>query len=111
MPKEPISAEQQAEEIRRITLPRRNELELFGVVTQLLGAGHIKVMCEDGVERICRITGKMRKRVWMRLNDVVIVKLWEFQKSKGDVVWRYTGVQAEHLRKRGLLKNLADVVV
>lgn len=98
--------EQQQEAIRRTPMPRRHELEMFGVVTQLLGATQIRIMCEDSVERICRITGKMRKRVWMRVGDVVIVKLWDFQRSKADVVWRYIGTQSEHLRKRGLLGKL-----
>ncbi|MFH1224591.1 MAG: translation initiation factor eIF-1A [Candidatus Diapherotrites archaeon] len=94
------------EEIRRIRLPHRDELEQLGIVTRLHGSDQIKVQCEDGTERMIRIPGKMRKRVWIRENDVVIVRLWDFQPIKGDVTWRYTGVQAEHLRKKGYLEKL-----
>jgi translation initiation factor 1A len=93
------------ETIRRTKLPR-GELEMFGVVTQLHGAGQIKVLSTDGKERNCRIPGKMKKRVWIRDADIVIIKLWDFQPSKADIIWRYTGVQAEHLRKKGYLDKL-----
>lgn len=94
------------EQIRRIRMPKRKELEMFGIVTQLLGSNNIRIMCEDTQERVCRIPGKMKKRVWMRLNDIVIVKLWDFQPSKADVVWRFMGVQREHLKNKGYLDKL-----
>lgn len=41
----------------------------------------------------------------MREGDVVLVSPWEFQSdSKGDIKWRYTGNQAEWLRKNRYLK-------
>ena len=94
------------EEIVRVRLPKTSEYELFGVVTQLMGATQVKVFCEDGKERNCRIPGKMKKRVWMRQKDIVIVKIWDFQPSKGDVVWRYLGNQVEWLKRQGKLQNL-----
>ena len=42
----------------------------------------------------------------VRENDIVIIKLWDFQLTKADIIWRYTGTQAEYLRKRGLLEKL-----
>ncbi len=99
-------AAKEAEEIRKIILPNRSRLEMFGVVTQRLGSNQIRIMCEDGTERVCRIPGKMRKRVWMRAGDIVIVRLWEFQKIKADVAWRYSGAQPEHLKKKGYLEKL-----
>jgi translation initiation factor 1A len=94
------------ESIGRVRFPRTKEGEMFGVVQQLHGSDQIKVFCQDGKERMCRIPGKMRKRVWMRQNDLVIVKLWDFQPSKGDIVWRYLGNQVEWLKRKGHLKDL-----
>ncbi len=90
----------------KVRLPHRNEFEMFGVVTQRQGASQIKVQCEDGLERSCRITGKMRKRAWIRDNDLVIVRIWDFQPSKADIVWRYLGFQMEHLKRKGFLDKL-----
>jgi len=70
----------------------------------MLGAGHIKVRCEDGVERLGRIPGKMRKKIWIKEGDVVIVVPWPFQKDRADIVWRYTNPQVEWLERRGYLK-------
>jgi len=104
--KKPGAVVSPEDEVRRTKLPRRDDLEMFGVVTQRVGGTNIRIMCEDNEERICRIPGKLKKRVWMRVGDYVIVKLWDFQKSKADVVWRYTQVQAEHLKRKGYLDKL-----
>jgi translation initiation factor 1A len=78
--------------------------EVLGVVTKLLGFDRIMVKCQDGMERLCRIRGKMKRRVWIREGDIVIVSPWDFQTDKrGDVVWRYTHAQADTLRRKGYL--------
>jgi translation initiation factor 1A len=46
----------------------------------------------------------MKRRVWIREGDIVIVAPWDFQKeTRADVVWRYTHSQADNLRRKGLL--------
>lgn len=101
-----MTEEQKQEQLRRIRLPHRDELEQFALVTQLLGVGKIRAMAEDGVERICRIPGKMKKRVWLRDGDLIIIQLWDFQPSKANVSWRYLGYQLEYLKRKGLLGKL-----
>ncbi len=109
MSKKEIEAKQQkeAEEVKRIKMPR-GDLELMGIITQRVGGTQIMVLAEDGKERNCRIPGKMKKKVWMRPDDVVIIKLWDFQPSKADVIWRYTPAQAEYLRKKGFVQKILD---
>ncbi len=88
--------------IGELVYPRQGEV--LGVVTKLLGFDRIMVKCQDGAERLCRIRGKMKRRVWIREGDIVIVSPWEFQTDKrGDVVWRYTHSQADTLRRKGIL--------
>lgn len=94
------------EEIGRVRMPRQAEHEMFGIVTQLLGATQVRIFCQDGIERNCRIPGKMKKRVWMRQRDIVIVRIWDFQPSKADVVWRFLGNQTEWLKRNGKLEGL-----
>lgn len=78
---------------------------MFGSVVQLLGHDKVKVKCGDGKVRICRIPGRMRKRTWIRNNDIVIVAPWDFQyETRGDIVWRYTRGQVAWLERRGHLK-------
>ncbi len=90
----------------RMRLPNTNDLEQFALVTQLMGSNQIKAVCEDGEEKQFRIPGKLLKKVWIRENDIIIVRLWDFQPSKGDVVWRYLGNQVEWLRRNGKLNRL-----
>jgi len=93
------------EEIIRVRIPRENEI--LGRVVNLLGANRLQVECEDGKERICRIPGKLKKRVWTRVDDLVLIKPWDFQSdSRGDLIWRYTRTESDFLKKRGYLKNL-----
>ncbi len=94
------------ESFERVKLPKREELEQFAIITQLMGSDQIKAMCEDGQERQFRIPGKLKKRVWLRENDFIIVKLWDFQPTKGDVVWRYLGNQVTWLKRKGYLNKL-----
>ena len=94
------------ENVGRMRTPRKEDLEQFAIVLQLMGGDQVKALCEDGEERQIRIPGKLKKRVWLRENDIIIIKLWDFQLSKGDVVWRYLGNQVEWLKRKGLLKKL-----
>ena len=90
------------EELSEMVLPSPNDV--LGVAVKLLGFDHVLVKCQDGNERLCRIRGKMKRRVWIREGDVVLVSPWDFQSDKrGDVIWRYTHAQAEWLRKNGYL--------
>jgi len=90
------------EEIRDMVLPVANDV--LGIAVKLLGFDRVLVKCQDGHERLCRIRGKMKRRVWVREGDVVLVSPWDFQSDKrGDVFWRYTRAQADWLRKKGYL--------
>ena len=85
-----------------MVLPVANDV--LGVAIKLLGFDRVLVKCQDGNERLCRIRGKMKRRVWIREGDIVLVSPWDFQSDKrGDVIWRYTRGQAEWLRKKGYL--------
>lgn len=95
------------EEYIRIQLPKKGEL--FGIAEQLLGASRIRVICADGKSRLARIPGKLKKRLWIRVGDLVILRPWEFQPDKADIVWRYTRTQATHLSRKGLLPKELDI--
>jgi translation initiation factor 1A len=90
------------EELSEMALPSANDV--LGIAVKLLGFDRVLVKCQDGHERLCRIRGKMKRRVWIRVGDVVVVSPWDFQSDKrGDVIWRYTRSQAEWLRRKGFL--------
>jgi len=93
------------EELKEEVLP--GEEELLGIVVRLLGYDRVLVKCADGNTRLCRIRGRMKRRVWIKVNDTVLVSPWDFQSDRrGDILWRYTQAQAEKLRSGGYLKNI-----
>ncbi len=97
---------QGGEEIIRVPLPDRSKGQLFGVIEQALGAGWMDVRCEDGKVRRCRIPGKLKRRMWMRVGDVVIVQPWPVQTDeRGDIVYRYTRTQVDWLLRKGKISQ------
>lgn len=93
----------------RFRLPRKRDKEMFGIADQLLGASRIKVMCADGKSRMGRIPGKLKKRMWIRVGDLVIIRPWEFQDEKSDIVWRYTKTQASLLSRKRMLPESINI--
>jgi len=90
------------DELSEMVLPSANDV--LGVAVKLLGYDRVLVKCQDGHERLCRIRGKMKRRVWIREGDIVLVSPWDFQSDKrGDIFWRYKRSQAEWLRRKGYL--------
>ena len=91
------------EELKNMVLPTANDV--LGIAEKMLGFDRLMVKCQDGHERLCRIRGKMKRRAWIRVRDVVLVSPWDFQSDKrGDIIWRYKRNQVEWLRRKGYLK-------
>ncbi len=95
------------QEISRIKLPRG--AQVFGLLEQRLGGSRMRVRCYDGKTRICRIPGRLKRKLWVRENDIVIIEPWEFGgDEKGDLIFKYTPTQVSFLHRRGLIKNLDE---
>jgi translation initiation factor 1A len=85
-----------------MVLPSSNDV--LGVAVKMMGADRILVKCQDGKERLCRIRGKLKRRVWIRDGDIVLVSPWDFQSdSRGDIFWRYRKNQSDWLRNHNYL--------
>lgn len=93
------------EEFTRVRIPQKSANEVLATVESLLGANKIRVRCMDGVVRLARIPGKIKKRIWMMEGDIVIVVPWSFQNEKADIVWKYSGPQVNWLQRKGFLKS------
>jgi translation initiation factor 1A len=94
------------EEIVRVRMPERGES--IGVVLAMLGGGRLQVKCEDGFTRVCRIPGKIKKKIWIKAGYLVLVKPWDIQKDeRADIVISYSKAQSMWLKRKGILKNIA----
>ncbi|MDD5253567.1 MAG: translation initiation factor eIF-1A [Candidatus Nanoarchaeia archaeon] len=95
-------------EIIRVKTPRPNEA--LGIVQQRLGASMIRVACLDGKTRVCRIPGRLKRKLWVREGNIVLVEKWEYGgDEKGDIIYKYSPTQIDWLKKRGFLDKLSSV--
>lgn len=100
---------------RHAARPQRKARELlyaedgtmYAVVKATLGAGRVQVEDSAGDLRVCKVRGSMHKREFVRVNDLVLISLREFEtaQKKGDVVWKYTEDEARQLRRYGELQR------
>ena len=93
----------------RVTLPYKPKGEMFAVAETFQGGSRLQLICEDGERRMGRIPGKLRRRMWVRENDLLIVVPWSFQDSKADVKFRYTPTQTSNLKRRGKIPEILDI--
>lgn len=102
-----MAQEQQQEEIKRVKLPRGNQC--FGIVDQRLGGSRMRVRCLDAKTRICRIPGRLKRKLWVREGDLVLVEPWELGgDAKGDILFKYKPTQIDYLKRNGQLKQLQE---
>ena len=96
------------EENIRLPLPKKNKNEMFAIADRLMGGSRINAVCADGKSRMARIPGKMR-RIRVRAGDLLIIKPWEIQNEKSDVVYRYKRTQSITLSRKNFLPDIIDV--
>ncbi|MEM7826660.1 MAG: translation initiation factor eIF-1A [Candidatus Aenigmatarchaeota archaeon] len=88
----------------RVRIPKNREI--LGTVEAKLGGKRVKVKCQDGFVRICRIPGRLGRELWLSVGDVVIIDPWIVQSDeRGDVIWKYTKAQTEWLKRKGFLSS------
>jgi len=89
-------------DLKSMIWPARGDV--LGVVQKMMGNDMVLVKCQDGHVRMCRIRGKLKKRIWIREGDAVLVSPWDFEfETKGEIFWRYTRNQLDMLREKGLI--------
>jgi len=103
----PKTEEEIQEEISRVKLPRGNQT--FGILERRLGGSRCSVRCLDGKTRICRIPGRLKRRLWVREGNVVLIEPWELGgDEKGDIIFKYKPTQTQWLKKKGYLDKLDE---
>src|SRR3989344_6013349 len=85
------SQEQPQEEVR---VPTPRGRQVLGLVDQRVGGSRMIVRCLDGKSRNCRIPGRLKRKLWIRENDIVL---------------KYRPTQIEWLKKKGFLKGLENI--
>lgn len=87
----------------RIKIPRNREV--LGFIEQRLGGSRMRVRCLDGKTRICRVPGRLKRKLWIREGDLLLVEPWEYDNEKGDIIFKYQSNQLDWLKRKGYLKE------
>lgn len=87
----------------RARLPRGKEV--IGILDNRLGGNKMMISCLDGKTRNCRVPGRLKRALWLRPGDVVLIEPWELDEEKGDVIFKYPSNQIEWLKKNGYLET------
>lgn len=100
-----------AEVTKRPRIPNRDDGEILGIVTEIFGGEHMGVHGEDGVDYLGVIRGKIKKRMWVRQGDMVLISPWDEmtvkkdKKPKAHIIWRYTRTQVNWLQNHNYVSN------
>ena len=104
-----------------VELPDQDQY--FGYVTKILGSGRVtlnyfkekindktnKVEEWEQFTKIGIIRGKMMKRVYVNLNDLVLVSERDFDSSKVDIIGKYEPHQIPILKKKTNFPNISSL--
>ena len=94
----------QEQPVGRVPLPRGRQV--LGLLEQRLGANHMLIKCLDGKARNCRVPGRMKRKLWLREGDVVLVEPWELGgDERGDILLKYSKAQVEWLQRKGFMRT------
>lgn len=97
---------QEGEQKVRVRLPR--DREVVGLIDQRVGGSRMLIKCSDGKTRNCKVPGRLRRKLWLREGDYVIVNPWEFDDTKGDIMFKFTPPAVAVLKKKGLLDGIGE---
>lgn len=103
------------EGVTRVKFPSRRKGEMFARVIDIYGNDRMRVFCEDGKHRIGRIRGKIKKRVWIRKGDLVIVNPWDWESEiedklgKAEITWRYRKNEISWLNRNRKIPDILDI--
>ena len=97
--------------VTKVRTPYKPKEELMAVVVEMSGGSRLKAMCADGKRRMVRIRGRLKKKMWVRPYDYIIIKKWTVQADqKADLIYRYTKSELNFLQRKGLIPEILQGV-
>lgn len=98
-----MKSNNESETNRELVFKNIEQLQEYAQVVKILGNCRCELYCFDGITRLGHIRGTMRKKVWIKGSDVVLVSLREYEKSKCDIIYLYKTNEVKSLKYYGEL--------
>ena len=70
----------------------------YAKVIKMLGHGRLNAVCEDGVTRLCSISGKLKKRKtngFIVRSDIILICVRPFNNKLADVLYKYSNLDLQ----------------
>lgn len=102
---------------KELIIKETENQEEYGFIKQKLGNGRFTIVCQDGLSRLGIISGKMRKRVWLDINDHVLIAKWDYQNEKCSIIHKYEPhdvqklIEKQELKKEFVKQSIDDISV
>ena len=87
-------------EVKKRVLQIKDDFEDYAKITKMLGDRRVLLKLPDTSELIGIIPGRFRKRCWMKVGNIVLVSIREFQKDKVDIIHKYDDSEIKILVKQ-----------
>lgn len=87
-------------------LELKESMEEYAKVVSLLGDRKITVKLDNGTELLGCIPGKMKRKCWIAVDDVVIVGIREYQEAKVDILHKYNDDEVKKLIQYGEIPEI-----
>ncbi|KCZ73898.1 translation initiation factor eIF-1A, partial [Anncaliia algerae PRA109] len=76
----------------------------YGIIQKEYGGCSFLVYCSDKIERRCTLRGKLQKKVWIGVSDIVYVTKKEDNDRQGYIEFKYTQDEIKVLKEHNFLK-------
>ena len=75
-------------------------------VKKMLGDGRLLGSNSMRKDILCIIRGKLRKRVWINIGDIILISYRDYQDDKADVILKYSDYEISELKRIGELNGI-----
>ena len=97
----------QNSQVTRVKMPKGKQF--IGIVEKRLGGSRMNIRSIDGRDIMARVPGRVKKYLWIREGDIVLLEPWELDKNKADLIYKYRPNEIKQLEKKGILESLNNI--
>lgn len=88
--------------VRKTELVFREDEQAYARITRSMGDSRFECnLLETNENVVGHVRGTLKKRMWMKVGDFVLVSLRNFDKSKCDIIHKYTNDEVYSLKNMG----------
>ena len=90
-----------------------NDGQLYACVEKRLGGNRllVKATINKEVKEVqAVIPGKFRNRIYMKVNDVILIQTRGFNKNQFDVIYKYSDGEVKQLKEEDLINDILGIV-